>query len=118
VSRVAKLAESIKLKAEPLKESLDGEFSKAILEYRFNDALAFILKQVTEVDLIIDNKKPWDLIKNNNIDEAKLVLIDFIKKIRKIALELGPLLPETSEKIKRVFEGPEIKATSPLFPRL
>lgn len=118
VSRLAKLAESVGLEVENTKADFDEDFSKAILEYRFNDAVGVILKQVTEADLVLDKSAPWMLIKIGKNDEAKEVLLDLINKLRKIAFELSPLLPETSEKINKIFEGPKISSTTPLFIRI
>lgn len=118
VSRVAKLSESVGLEVENTKADFDEEFSKTILEYRFNDAAGLVLKEVTEADLILDKSAPWKLVKDGKTEETKEILLDLINKIRKIALMLAPLLPETSLKINKIFEGPKIKAARPLFPRI
>jgi len=118
VSRVAKLSESVGLEVENSKVDFDEEFSKALSEYRFNDAVGFVLKETTEADLLLDKTAPWKMIKDGKTEEAKEVLFDLINRVRKISLMLEPLLPETSDEINKIFEGPKIKAAIPLFPRI
>lgn len=123
VSRVAKLCENA---SYTLLESKDlssthvigiEEYTKALSEYRFNDALAFVWNKIRETDKFIDEEKPWDLLKNQN-PRLKDVLAHAIDAIQEIAGLLQPFLPETAEKILAQYKGPEIKAQTPLFPRL
>lgn len=117
VSRISRLSENAELKVENTTEYFDDDYSKAILEFRFNDALELIIKQEAEADLILDKKAPWKLLKEGNKEEAKEVLLDLVSRIRKITFHLKPFLPETAEKIEKIFVGPNIKASNPLFPR-
>lgn len=123
VSRVAKLCENAHytLTGNPGKSSghVIGieAYSQALTEYRFNDALAFVWNKIRETDKFIDEEKPWDLLKKGN-ERLKDVLAHCIDSIQEIAGLLTPFLPETAEKIEKQFAGPEIKATTPLFPRL
>jgi methionyl-tRNA synthetase len=50
--------------------------------------------------------------------EKEDALLFLIHKIRQIAFDLKPFLPETSDKIEKQFKGPKIKTENPLFPRL
>lgn len=114
VSRIAKLSENVGLEVEISKEEFDGEFVKDLSEFRFNEAIGLVLKMMTEADLFIDNKKPWSL----KTEESKEILKELVLKLRKIAFHLKPLLPKTSENIYKIFEGPKIRAATPLFPRI
>lgn len=123
VSRVAKLAETasytlVENAGGTTKHVLETEaYTKALNEYRFNDALSFIWKKISEVDKFIDQEKPWEQIKNQN-PRVKDVLAHAIDEIQEIAGLLEPFLPETASKIAAQFKGPTIKLQTPLFPRL
>lgn len=88
-------------------------FKKALEEFRFNEALAFIWEKVTEANKEIDEAKPWNL----QGKELEHFLVKIINQILEIASLLQPFLPETAEKIKKQFRG-KIKSGPPLFPRI
>ncbi len=118
VARIAKLAQGIKHQVVSSKYQvlIDNykEYKKALEEFRFNDALAFVWTKVTTANKEIDKEKPWEL------KEGKLqkVLEPLINQIIEIAILLQPFLPETSEKIISQFKGPKIISQPPLFPRI
>jgi len=83
--------------------------------YQFNRALAWIWKKAASLDKYINQVKPWEK-KGKELEE---VLTKPIKEILTISLLLKPFLPETSKKIKLIFEDKKVKApTKPLFPRV
>ena len=132
VSRVAKLCEESKLKfilSEPRswvnknlslrsRTLLFSQRSKSenekLEEYKFNGALEAVWKKITELDKFIDNTKPWAL-EGGELEKA---LQQPVEGIREVAILLEPFLPETSQKIREQFEGPEIRSSEPLFPRI
>lgn len=123
VARVAKLAENANY---TLTGSIDKtsahiikieEYTKALNEYRFSDATAFIWKKISDLDKFIDQEKPWELIKKQDA-RLKDVLAHAIDQIQEIAGLLEPIMPETAKKIEEQYKGPEIKAQAPLFPRI
>lgn len=118
VSRVAKLAETSGFKFEhtdSLDKILDEEWTKALEDLRFDIALQRIWLYVSIVDKGMEHDAPW-----MEKDKRKLkdVLQSEIDDLRKIALRLKPFLPKTSEIIETQFQGPEIKSSAPLFPRI
>lgn len=119
VSRVATLAEKagLELPNPSNKIALPASYKIAVEDYRFNDALSLIWNKISEADQEISNAKPWELIESDP-KQAEAVLTSLITKIRGIATMLAPFLPETAEKITKIYHGPKIKATPPLFPRL
>lgn len=123
VSRVAKLCENsnyVQMGSADRSSAhlLDIEgYSDALSEFRFNDALSFIWQKITKVDQFINEEKPWDLFKTQN-PKLKSVLAHAVDQLQEIAVLLEPFLPETAQKIEEQFKGPEIKANSPLFPRI
>ncbi|MBI2032123.1 MAG: methionine--tRNA ligase [Candidatus Levybacteria bacterium] len=121
VARIAKLCEQanfVKPETADTSHIIEAkEYSKALEEFRFNEAFAFIFEKVNALNLFIDKEKPWELIKNTD-PRIKEVLAHAVDEIQEIASLLEPFLPETAEKIQKQFEGSEIKALPPLFPRI
>jgi methionyl-tRNA synthetase len=120
VARVAKLCEKANFKAKQFnnsnyftKSAETRKYRKALEEYRFNDALAFVWKKISQADKYIDTKQPWTL----KGKELEKVLKPVVKEIQEITLLIKPFLPETAEKIEKQFSG-KIKSAKPLFPRL
>jgi len=118
VARVAKLAQNNFYHASPITYqgviSRNRDYKKALEEFRFNDALSFILTKVTSANRKIDNEKPWEL----KGDKLQKVLEPLIDQIIEIAILLQPFLPETADKILKQFSGPTTKSAPPLFPRI
>lgn len=113
VARVAKLCETNKLSYPDVERTISAPVAKRIEEYRFYDALGAIWAVMSEADKSLNEDKPWEL-EGNLLNE---VLGKQIKRIKQIAIDLQPFLPETSEKILKQFSG-KIKSAPPLFPRL
>lgn len=122
VSRVAKLLEKENFQSLNVGKISShiisiAEYSQALNDFRFNDALNFVWERIDELDKFINNEKPWDLIKNHD-KRLKGVLSHAVDQIQEIAVLLEPFLPETAKKIEEQFKGPKVKSTEPLFPRL
>ena len=126
VQRVAKLAEKSKAPAkETLREWPNGlsrsggieieKYNKFLSEYRFNECLSWIWEKIASVDKYIDQSRPWE----KQDRELAKVLAKPIQEIQEIAYLLRPFLPETAEKIEKIFMVQKIKAPrKPLFPRI
>lgn len=123
ISRVAKLCENANYTqmgstTRVSKHLIEVEdYSKAISEFRFNDALFFVWNKISELDKFINEEKPWDLVKNQN-PKIKSVLAHAIDQIQEIAALLEPFLPETAGKIEEQFKEAKITSQPPLFPRI
>lgn len=114
VSRVAKMCEKSDFLFKSKETMLYPEVVKSIEEFRFDNALKFIWEKVTFVDQEINKAEPWKL----EGTELKKVLQSYLNQIAEIALNLKPFLPETTNKIAKIFGEIKIKMTDPLFPRL
>lgn len=91
------------------------KYNKYLREYRFNEALIWIWRKISSLDKYIDETKPW----GKTGRDLEKILQKPIKEILEIAFLLKPFLPETSEKIEKIFTAKKIKAPKiPLFPRL
>lgn len=121
VARVARLCETTCFtqmgSAASTHSSTNDEYTKALSEYRFNDALFFVFRKITQVDQFINTEKPWELLKTD-LERTKSVLSHCVDQIQEITILLAPFLPETSTKITDQFKGPQIKSAPSLFPRI
>ena len=109
VSRVAKLCEQNNVQCS----AYDVQYRKNKLldEFKFNEALTEIWKEISEVDQEIEKDQPW-----KNPDPKNLS--GYVERVRDIAKNLLPFLPQTAQKILDQFTGPTIKSELPLFPRI
>ena len=123
IARVAKLCENSNYIQMGSQDRASGhlisieEYSNAMSEFRFNDALFFVWKKIAALDKFINDEKPWNLIKEGD-RRLKPILAHSIDQIQEIAALLEPFLPETSQKIEEQFKDPQIKSGKPLFPRI
>lgn len=118
VARVAKLCEKIGLSVDRHSglsriEIFDKDVKTALDEFRFNDALAVIWKKNSDIDQKINKEEPWKL---EDI-QLKTALEYYVEKIKDIAYNLQPFLPETAENILQQFSG-KIFPQKSLFPRI
>ena len=123
ISRVTKLCENSNYVQMGSQSRVSGhlisieDYSDAISQFRFNDALSFIWKKIAALDKFINDEKPWDLLKAAD-KRLRSVLAHSVDQIQEIAALLEPFLPETAQKIEDQFKGPKIVSQKPLFPRL
>lgn len=126
VSRVSGLIEQNDLKIDWKKVSqakkdtqvnIKKEFNQ-IDEFRFDEQLKFIWSLISKVDGDISENKPWELAKNGQADRLSEVLTNAVADILLVGEMLIPYLPETAEKIQKIFEAKKIKKVEALFPRL
>ena len=75
------------------------------------------MKEVNWANKYIEEKKLWELAKNNE-EKAKEVLAELFVAISDVAENLKPFMPETAEKISEILETGEIKKGEVLFPRV
>jgi len=115
---VARVARLLELRNVPLDKEYPKEFTPDVAgyieSYRFDKALTYIWKWISNLDRYINEKEPW---KKERLHEF-VIWDTIVVGIRQIAFDLKPFLPETAEKIEKQFKGPKIKSGAPLFPRL
>ena len=51
-------------------------------------------------------------------EDQRFVLANLVRIIRQIAVDLAPFMPETSDKLRVMFAGEEIKRGENLFQRI
>jgi len=115
VTRLAKLCERIENGFTPQEKLI---FSKQVKEkierLQFGEALELIWNTISEENKRFSQERPWE-IKDRRLEKF---LFDSVQKIRQVAFNLQPFIPQTAEKILKQFSGPKIKSQSPLFPRI
>lgn len=113
VSRIAAMAEKECIKVNEADLQISREVSDAVDQYKYNLALENIWDKISETDKLINDKKVWEL----EGDEKEDILSDLVNRIRQIAFDLQPFMPETAERILKQYSG-EIEKEEALFPRL
>jgi len=116
VARTFGIAKNKKAKVKTTNSKLKKEIketkknvSKFLQEFKFNEALSKIWELISWCDKYINDEKLWQ----NPRPEA---INDLFFAINEIDELLSPLLPETSEKIKKSISSKE--KTENLFPRV
>ena len=93
--------------------------SKKIEILDFKGALNEIWKIIRETNLLIDEKKPWVLAKEEKTKEIKEVLEKCLENIYIASVSLKPFMPQKSQEILDIITAKEIKKPrEALFPRL
>jgi methionyl-tRNA synthetase len=69
----------------------------AIAVYRFDDMLSHIQEYVTQLDVYINNTKPWEMAKRGESTDE--VVYTLCESLRMLAVAHLPIIPETAEKI-------------------
>jgi methionyl-tRNA synthetase len=95
-----------------------GPYDEAILACRFDRALDHVWNQVRGLNQFIDQEKPWEIAKAKDEDHLKEVLGQQVSDLLEIAVLLDPFMPETTFKIKHIFESGLIRPLKhTLFPK-
>lgn len=92
-------------------------YREALDTCRFDRALEEVWEQVRGLNQYIDEEKPWVIAKGNDEEHLKEVLAYMASCLLEIADLLVPFLPESSKKIKEIFESGVVNDFSPLFPK-
>jgi len=121
-SRVLKMIELVKLSKEPLGLDLEivsatstlERYRKHIEHYELSKALELVWEQIAFGDGVIQEKKPFGLLKTD-ARAATSILADLVQRLWRIAIMLEPFMPDTSIKIKEAIRAN--KKPDNLFPR-
>lgn len=109
VSRVMKLAETHLSQPVAVKSrAFDKELESLLDKLEIQKAMNHIWKEIGDLDLLIQEKKPWE-----SKDEG--VVADLVLRLSHIGHTLSPFIPETSEKIIAAIHTNKMPVS--LFPR-
>ncbi len=115
VARVMKMAEKYLEKIDrPEPTPFPPEYTGALANFEYNRALDYIWQRIGLADQKITETEPFKLVKAD-FDKGKQVIADLARDLYMIARLLNPILPTTSEKIKKAIL--ENKMPEALFPR-
>ena len=116
VSRIAKLCElsGNSYHTDDNYKFLDKEVTENLNIFRFDLALNRIWALIDELNKQLTENKPWEKDEKTRYQ----ILKELVAAIRHIGYNLGPFLPEVSQKIEEVFSKAKIKSTKALFPRI
>jgi methionyl-tRNA synthetase len=70
-----------------------------ILDLRFREALEGIWELVTALNRAIEERKPWELHKQDRTGELNVVLYDLCEGLRWLAILLHPFMPERMDEM-------------------
>jgi methionyl-tRNA synthetase len=95
-----------------------AKYEAALEVCHFDRALDEVWEQVRGLNQYIDEEKPWSIAKDKDAEHLQEVLGYTVSNILEIADLLTPFLPETSQKIRSVFETGSIQMLDgTLFPK-
>jgi methionyl-tRNA synthetase len=117
VARVSNLLEknNISINSEADNKELENKFNEQMEIFRTDEAIKIVWETLRKCDEVITAKQPW---KMTDVEEIKNVLEPIAQDIVFCAKLLSSIMPETSDKIIKIFTAAEIKKGESLFPRL
>ena len=116
VARIMKMAEDhldTPVDISTTREML--EVSSFIRDFKFNRAMYSIWSYIQGLDRLIDEQKPFKVIKENKVAARKQIKY-LVIELARIAKNIEPFLPDTSFKILKAIK--ENKMPETLFPRI
>jgi methionyl-tRNA synthetase len=87
-------------------------------EYRLDQAAQHIWNEIARLNQEVARGKPWEILKSGKTTELHEVLGRWIDGIHRVAIDLRPFLPETSQKMIDALNTRPIQAAKPMFPRI
>jgi methionyl-tRNA synthetase len=95
-----------------------AQYWQALEQCHFDRALDEVWEQVRGLNQYIDEAKPWEINKTGDADHLREVLAYQVSCLLQVADMLAPFMPETSQKIRHVFEDGVVRPIDgTLFPR-
>jgi len=110
-------ANAIRVKIEQLDIRIPGNLG-ASGDCNFNAVLENVWEIINMANKYVEDTKPWNLDKENKIEELKAFILVLVMVIRKIEHIILPFMPQTAALIKEQLGEKEIKKGGPLFPRI
>jgi len=102
-------------------EVLPGSIESALFashDFNFGGALDEIWQLIAMANKYVEETKPWNLAKENKVEELRNFIALLIKVIKAVEHALIPFMPKTSEAISAQIGADSIQKSSPLFPRI
>lgn len=91
-----------------------AEYASHISGYRFSKALHCIRDEIASLNREIDKTRPWE---NLDAGATGQSIKQWAGRLRAIAFQLRPFLPDAAPKIIENLSGDSVEKPEPLFPR-
>ena len=116
---IGELPEKIEGNFPLLAKSADVEkaIDKAYDELAFDKVLEQIYGYASELNKLVNDKKPWELAKTD-VAAATQILLELVACLRCVAKWLEPFMPTVATEMQKRLAPGKIEKYPPLFPRL
>jgi methionyl-tRNA synthetase len=122
LSRLTALAEAVGLKGVNPGTAGDHKppsaLEKAVLAYRFDEALNGLWEKFADLNREVAEAKPWEDLRAGRKDVPREQLRAWVVRLYLLGGWLRPFLPRASARIQAALSADRIRKTPPLFPRL
>ncbi len=96
---------------------VEQAIDKAYNDLAFDKVLENIYGYASDLNKLVDEKKPWELAKTD-VEAAKQVLLELVACLRYVALWIEPFMPTIAKEMQHRLQPGKIEKYPPLFPRL
>ena len=118
VQRLATMASKNGIVVDAKKQvKISDGYQELMNKFEFAKAFDYVWEKVQGLNKRIDEEKPWELAKNGEKEKLEQCLSGLIERLKQVAIESSPFIPETSEKILIVFDGKITPPKTLLFPK-
>jgi methionyl-tRNA synthetase len=88
-------------------------------QFQTQDAIKLIFNECSKINEYLEQTKPWSLIKDSkNLDYVNYILSNSSESLKEIGKALSIFLPETGDKIYKIFSAPRISKAPLLFTKV
>lgn len=115
-SRIMKMAQDhLALPITSLSDDIPEQFFAELEKFEIGKACDLIWKEIGDMDKFIQEAQPFKVVKTDK-EKGQEMISNLVKRLYSVAIMLGPILPETSEKIKELVKTNKTPE-KPLFER-
>lgn len=100
-------------------KDLELEYITLMGNFEFSKAFDYTWSKIRSLNKDIDQSKPWELIKNGEVEKAQKILSELVSKLVHVTHLFEPFLPDTAANIYQIFGTENIieRPKVPLFPK-
>ena len=103
----------------PSSEHDNATYHEALTAFKFDKALDAVWEQIRGLNQYIEEQKPWEIAKGDDVQHLQEVLASMVSDLLEISELLVPFLPDTAQAIKNIFaDGILHSPKSVLFPKI
>jgi methionyl-tRNA synthetase len=84
---------------QELAKTSQQNFQTLFASFRFAEALESLWEFIRALNKYVDSSAPWTLFKHQKFDELATVIYTLLESLRKIAMNLWPIMPGSAEKM-------------------